>query len=136
MCGLPFITSIERVQHKFLRYIAFKERNGNKNVDYQVLENSLQITSLQVRRMYRDLTMFYNLLHSNSHSPGLTSKIGLHVPSRQTRLNHPFQVNLHRTNYGQSSFLTRSARLANDLSAQVDCFHSLSIFKKELKDCL
>ena len=129
------IQAIENVQHKFLRYIAFKKQRGVDDIIYAELENLLQITTLQVRRMHRDLTMFYNLLHSHSHGPVLTSKIGLHTPSRQTRLNHSFHVKSHRTNYGQNSFLARSARLANNFSDQIDFFQNCKTFKKQLIDC-
>ena len=91
------IQAIDRVQHKFLRYIAYKKQQTFDDINYSDLENSIQISTLQIRRMHRDLTMFYNLLHSHCHRPELTSKIRLYVPPRQTRLNHSFQVNSHHS---------------------------------------
>ena len=126
------VQAIERVQHKFLRYISYKEHQGVDEINYTEIENSLNITTLQTRRMHRDLTMFYNLLHSNSFSPELTGRIGLRVPSRHTRQNHSFHVPPHRTNYGFNSYLSRAARLANQHSDRLDCFASQRIFKRQL----
>lgn len=130
------VQAIERVQHKFLRYVSFKEDRNADDIDYSEMETLLNITTLQIRRMHRDLTMFYNLLHSSSFSPGLTEGIGLHVPSRQTRQGHSFHVPPHRTNYGVNSYLSRTARLANQFGGRLDCFANHKVFKNQLASCL
>lgn len=131
------IQAIERVQHKFLRYISFKEHHNIDDINYVEMEKALNITSLQVRRIHKDLSLFYNLLHSNSFAPGLTEKIGFHVPSRRTRQNHSFHIPPHRTNYGFNSYLTRAARMANQYSEKIDFFANQRSFKNQIKNnCL
>lgn len=129
------IQAIERVQHRFLRFVSFKMHQRIEDIDYSEIENLLNITTLQTRRMHRDLTMFYKLLHSCIFSPELLGKIGLHVPSRQTRLVQPFHIRSHRTNYGYNSYLTRSARFANKYSGRLDCFGSRRAFRLQLESC-
>lgn len=130
------VQAIERVQRKFLRYVSFKEHHALEDINYSEIERSLNMTTLQIRRMYRDLTMFYNILHSNSFSPRLTERVGLHVPCRQTRQNYSFYVPPHRTNYGLNSFLSRASRLANHYSDHLDCFASQKEFRTQLSNCL
>lgn len=130
------VRAIEGVQHKFLRYICFREGLDVENIGYCELEKSLNITSLQTRRIHKDLCNFYSLLHSISFSPALTAKIGLHVPSRQTRQNQSFYVPPHRTNYGLNSFISRSARLANRYSDCLDCFSDPRNFRRQLNGCI
>lgn len=130
------IQAIERVQHKFLRFISFREHQAVNEINYSDVESSLNITTLQVRRMHKDLTLFYSLLHSHSFSPELLGKIDIHVPSRQTRLVQPFQIRPHRTNYGYNSYLSRSARFANRYSDRLDCFGNIKAFGSQLKFCL
>ena len=130
------IQAIERVQHKFLRFISYKEHQISEEINYTNIENSLNITTLQVRRMHKDLTMFYNILHSNSFGPDLLSRINLHVPSRHTRLIQSFHIRPHRTNYGYHSFLSRSARFANQYSDRLDCFADQRLFHSQLRTCV
>ena len=66
--------AIERVQHKLLRYIYFKENYNLDDINYITVENDLGISTLQIRRLHRDITMFYKLLHFNSSCPSLLNK--------------------------------------------------------------
>lgn len=124
--------SIERVQHKFLKYVAFKQ-NIQPPFNYPELESILNLRPLVTRRRHRDLTVFYDILHSFCSCPGLLEKVGLHVQPRQTRQTPSFYVPAHRTNYGQNSFLTRTARLANQCSDILDCFQIRQRFLSGLR---
>ena len=130
------IQAIERVQHKFLRFVSFKEQHPVEEINYSDIESSLNITTLQLRRMHRDLELFYNILHSHSFSPDLLGKINLRISPRPTRLDQPYQIKPHRTNYGYNSYLSRSARLANNYCDRLDCFVDRRVFKKQLKSCM
>lgn len=121
--------NIERVQHKFLKYMAFKL--NTQHLTYTQLESDIQIKSLEQRRNLKDLNMLYNLLNNKYNCSLLLDKIGLHVPSRETRLRNTFSIPPHRTNYGQNSFISRSGRLANE-HPTLDFFSNRSEFIKKL----
>ena len=128
-CYNIHIENIERVQHKFLKFIAFKL--NTPQLTYQQLETNTHIKSLKQRRDLRDLKMLYSILHSEYSCPSLLYKIGLHVPSRETRQRNTFSIPAHRTNYGLNNFISRSSRLANENPA-LDFFLSNSVFMKQL----
>lgn len=124
------IQDIERVQHKFLKLIAFKL--NMPELTYPQLETNIQLRTLEERRDSKDLKMLYNILNNKYNCPLLLNNIGLHVPSRETRLRYTFSIPAHRTNYGQNSFLSRSGRLANE-HPTLDFFSSESVFMKQLR---
>jgi len=127
------IQIIEQVQHKFLRYIAFKS-NIPLPIVYEEFESEIHLLSLQTRRRHRDLTVFYDILHSRNSCPDLLHQIGLHVPGRLTRQLSSFNLLSHKTNYGCNSFVTRVSKLAKNYSAQLGCFVGRNQFLTQLKN--
>lgn len=121
--------NIESVQHKFLKFIAYKL--NMPNLSYSQLESHIQISTLEERRNTRDLKMLYNVLHCKYSSPMLLGRIGLHVPSRETRSRNTFFIPNNRTNYGQNSFISRSCKLANEYPS-IDFFQREYTFLKQL----
>ena len=122
--------SLERVQHKFLKYAAFK-----MNIIFQDDEQMLSILGLPsvlVRHQIRDLQLLYNILHNRSSIPELLQKINIRVPLRVTRSTPSFFVPTHRTNYSHNNFLSRASRLANAHS-QIDMFSTHQNFQRQLR---
>lgn len=114
------IHRIEAVQRRFCRYINYKFYD-NKEFHYSDLCTSLHLTTLSCRRKQRDLILIQKLINSSIDCPYLTSRIGLHVPSRNTRTIQTFHQQFHRTNYAYHSFIPRTLRLCNELS-ELDFF--------------
>lgn len=106
------INRIERVQKKFLHHI---HSIFFRDTDYNYLEmcRKLNLSTLQERRTNHDLSLLFKLLNSLVDCPFLTSCIGLHVPSVNTRRTQSFYQPFHRTNYGRNSFISRSVSMAN-----------------------
>ena len=126
-----YIVQIERVQKKFLRFIAYKLNVSHDVVGYDFLLGVCNLETLEKRRQNYDLCLLYKIVNNLIDSPDLLEQISYHVPARDTRQNVLFDIEFHRTNYGFHSPLTRMMRLGNDCS--LDMSHlSYSVFKHSL----
>ena len=108
------INKIEQIQHKFLRYAAYKLNIPCDEIaDYTNLENTLNLNTLSLRRRKHDLKILYNIINYRLYDPNLLGKINFHVPPCNTRHNYIFTQPFHRTNYGLNSPISRLTRIAN-----------------------
>ena len=113
-----------RVQHKFLKYAAFK-MNIILQDDEQIL-SILGLPSVLVRLQIRDLQLLYNILHNRSSIPELLQKINIRGPLRVTRSTPSFFVPTHRTNYGHNKFMSKASRL---VILRLTCFPLIETFR-------
>lgn len=134
-CYEVHIRSIEQVQRKFLRYLAYKNLNLPIQ-NYSQFARNLGTDTLQSRRIARDLKMLFNILNGKVICPVLLGRINFHVPSRSTRRRVPFHIPLHRTNYAGNSFLSRTMSLANKYSDKFDFFIDFKSFLHVLNNCV
>lgn len=118
-----YISLLERVQKRFLRYIAYRLHIPSDDVDYKDLSLLLNITSLERRRTTYDLCLLFKFINNLIDCPELLSIIGFHAPSRHTRQTQLFNVNYHRTNYGYFCPMSRICRRANALPDDIDLFN-------------
>ncbi|BES91225.1 Retrotransposon protein [Nesidiocoris tenuis] len=93
------IHQLERVQHKFLRYVAYKLRIPGENVNYQELMGLCGLRTLEARRAWADLAFFSRLVGGALDCPRLVEQVSLLVPQFHTRHNHLFRVEFSPTNY-------------------------------------
>ena len=134
-----YIQQIERVQKKFVRFVAFKMGIASEDVVYEDVLKSINLIPLKDRRSYIDMRTFYKILNGLIDCPELLSLIGINVPQRALREHNLFNVPLHRTNYGLSSSLTRFSNTANRLAinGDIDFFNdSLKVFSTKTKNTL
>jgi hypothetical protein len=104
---------IERVQNRFLSYVAFILGIEHPKHDYSFISSSLGIPSLGTRRTDADHHFITSLLDGSLDCPDLLSSISFRVPSRLSRHHSLFQIPLHRTSYGYNHPLHRMLRLLN-----------------------
>lgn len=126
------INRIERVQKKFLRYLAFRMHFEVVDHDYTYLMRSFKISLLNSRRIVNDLKFLFKLLNSIICCPELLSRVNTHVPARTTRQIILFSIPQVRTNYGMNSPMVRILKLANQNSTNLkfwDC--TLSSFIRQ-----
>lgn len=92
--------TLESVQRRFLKYIAFKSDGiyPVRGYNHTVLLLRFNISSLEHRRIVSSLVFLYKLLHNLIDSPALLSKICIHVPRVNTRLDCTFYCTGSRTN--------------------------------------
>ena len=124
------IDALQRVEHKFLKQIAYKLNILDNYTDANIL-NMLNMAPITARHKRRDLITFYNILHGKSGASELLQKINIRVPLRTTRATDSFHQPIHRTNYGLNNFLTRTIRLANQ-QHDIDLFESYSKFLSQV----
>jgi Reverse transcriptase (RNA-dependent DNA polymerase) len=125
---------LETVQHKFLRFVAYRLgiQAVNYTYDYSALCSNLNLTTLNNRRIQADLIFLFKLISGISHAPELLSNINFRINIMNTRSDETFHVMYHPRNYGLQRPLTRIVRSANKID--LDYFGlSLSLFKKRLK---
>lgn len=113
-----YIDQLEKIQHRFLRYIAFKLKIPWDLVNYGDLMNLLNIESLQQRRINADQLFAHKLINGKISCPELLSMLNFYVPPRRFREDPVlFQTEQHRTNYGTNNPINRIMNNANLLDA-------------------
>ena len=130
---VTYLDKINRVQKRFLRYIAFKMRIPTTNLDYCLLEKKLNLQNINKRLTNNDIVFCYKIIHNLVDCPGLLDKIQFHVPSRTLRVANTFQVPFHRTSYGQNSPITRMMRSADSFDG--DLFNISLLSLKQSLNC-
>lgn len=97
----------------------------------------LNLSSLESRRIYFDISILYKILNNLIDSPDLLASVGLRVYPTNARNKSLFNIDFHRTNYGVNSPLNRMCNLTNNVLSNnnnVDIFSdSLSRFTNKVK---
>ena len=83
---------LDRIQHKFLIWLASRSTQRSQNIDYNHLLALFKIPSLSMRRLQYDIHMTYDIWHTVHKivsgmidSTFLLGNFSLHVPARTTR---------------------------------------------------
>uniref|UniRef100_A0A8D9ESG1 Reverse transcriptase domain-containing protein n=1 Tax=Cacopsylla melanoneura TaxID=428564 RepID=A0A8D9ESG1_9HEMI len=114
------IKSLESIQHKFLRSIAFRTNSPIRNHDYSEIETKYEVMTLGARRQLNDLVFLHKLINHNIFCPDLLYQINIHVPTRNTRSQTIFKLDRCKTNAQQHSSLQRCQNLWNKLASEGD----------------
>jgi len=96
---------VERVQKRFLHYIAFKQQYFNNSIDNSIetVQNDLKLSPLSNHRKFNDTTFIYKLINNNISCWTLLELISFHIPHPNTRVCQIFHDSIHHTNYGFNS---------------------------------
>ena len=125
--------AIERVQKRFLRFIAYKLHIPLEDINYEQLQSLLSLPTLENRRIYLDVVFLYKILKGLVDSPQLLGQIGFHVPGRSTRSRNLFAIDFCGTNYISNRPILRMCKSANEY-CEVVMFHStLPVIKSAMK---
>lgn len=129
---------IERVQKKFLRHVAFRDRSLKSHPTYKDQLIKYRTLSLSDRRTVLDLCFLYKIIHGQIDSPQILQKIKFVTPRPNSRLKHfvPFKASFSRTNVGTSAPVNRIIKSYNKIVKEldVDIYHdSIKSFKSKLK---
>ncbi|KAL1448049.1 hypothetical protein WDU94_000025 [Cyamophila willieti] len=121
------IKTIEKVQRRFLRSIAYKQGKRILNHDYTDILRQHNMETLEKRRYKQDLVFLHKILHNKIDSPDILSKIPIKAYPRQIRnRTYVFGEKRCRTNLGYYSPLNRMMRTYNIEAAhntKIDIFH-------------
>ena len=111
---------IERVQHKFLLWLAHRTEAGRhaRNLSYDALSALFRLPSLSSRRHQHDIVLLHCIMQSRCDSMYLLGCFSIRVPSRATRHRAAFYEPVARVNTVKNGLFCRLPRLANDLMAR------------------
>ncbi|KAE9534092.1 hypothetical protein AGLY_008828, partial [Aphis glycines] len=117
-------TRLEKVQHKFLRYISFKcSIPREPHTSYSPLLSLLNFQTLEHRRIILDLSFLYKLL--NGDVPRLSKffkPFNLLCSHFNTRLTNTFRLSIQFTNYTNNIPCNRLIQAVNKF--KIDMFSS------------
>lgn len=129
------IKSLEALQKKFLRYLAFKQHKTIEG-NYSEFMRSNKIMSLENRRNFIDLTYLYKLLNNQIDCTEIVEQINLRVNRRRTRCEDTFMVPYRRKEVGMFSPINRMHHLGNLAGrAGIDIFNCRLTDIKQLFEC-
>ena len=127
---------VERVQHKFLKWLAWRCRETGVSLEYGALLSHFGMTSLAARRDQQDIVFVRGVHCHTIDSPFLLERLPLAVPPRPLRTRMLFHVPYARVNTVKNSSFCRMPRLCNaflDKCRDVDIFNnSTAVFKKRV----
>lgn len=115
-----YITRLENIQKKFIRYVCFRLGDQFSSSQYYTYCKKHHLLPLHIRRDIADLTYLLKITHNLVDSPELISKIMLNVPIRPLRHSHLLHTPLVSTYYRQNSFLWRVCSRFNKLLKDYD----------------
>ena len=104
---------IERVQHRFVTWLARNSDKPTDSTDYGALLSHFNIRSMKSRFVQYDLMFLYNVHRARIDSADLLAAFGLSVPGRATRTLTLWHVPRGRVNTVQRSIFTRAPPLCN-----------------------
>lgn len=127
-----YITRIERIQKRFLRFLQFKTRKYVTN--YEKRCQKFHILPLYKRRHIADLAYLLKIANGLVDCPELLEQIGMRVPYASCRRPCVIDVPCAKTCYRRNSYLLRAARSFNNLAKdhEVDLFNTSTSQLKRL----
>lgn len=130
LCWNPYYAShkytLERVQRKFLKYLAFKTDSvyPDRGINHNSLLIRFNINSLEFRRICCALSFLHKLLHNQIDCPALLCQINFLVPLVDTRQSLTFNYNRARTNLMLKSPINFMCQNYNKICHVCDINHS------------
>ena len=79
------ITRLDRVQHKFLIWLAVNSNRPSDSLDYSHLLSHFRVPRISSRLAQHDLVFLHGVLNDRFDSSDIKGMIGLAVPARVTR---------------------------------------------------
>jgi hypothetical protein len=116
--------SLERIQRRFLRLIAYKRciqsiNHPSESISLNSIQDSLKLDPLVNRRKYTDICFLFKLINGVISCPELLQPINFHIPKFHSRSCPTFEIPeipFHRTSYGTNNPIDRIARECNNLN--------------------
>lgn len=132
---IKYSNKVEWIQKKFLSIM--HGRIYRTRLPYPLLLQVYSILSLKKRRTLLETATLYKICNNHLDCPTLLNQINIHVPSRSTRKNDLFQIDLVRTNAGERAPMRRLCETYNQLFFSLDIhFLSAASYKKKALEIL
>ena len=123
---------LERIQHKFLMFLAGARRDDLNVLNYDELCTCYNVQQLSKRRSALDLSFLHGLFNGRIDSTSLVEMFSLRVPARQTRSTDLFALTNPRVSVCNSSLFFRLPRAMNSLLASCPTLDLFSSSRREI----
>ena len=131
------VDSVEKVQKRCLKYIAYRSNIGRSLRDYKERLRKFNILTLQDRRKRYDLLYLHKIVHSTIDAPGLLSSLNFNTRIRSRNPN-TFTIQVYKNNTSYFNPMVRMCRTYNDVvrgGGCIDVFNArFSSYKKCVSD--
>ncbi|KAL1448351.1 hypothetical protein WDU94_015562 [Cyamophila willieti] len=114
------ISKLESVQHRFLRYLAYKQGTRIENHDYTEILSTNNMCTLQQRRIMLDVIFLYKILNFLVDCPDLLHQVELRVNVSNTRNKDIFHLKNAPSNISKNSPMNRMLSLGNRVTSDLD----------------
>ena len=104
---------LDRVQHKFLMWLACNSNCPSDSLDYSHLLRHFRVMRISQRLTQHDLNLLHDIFSGRFDSPDVLSRFGLAVPARSTRVRPILHVPAARVDTVKNGLFCRLPRLAN-----------------------
>ena len=124
---------LERVQHKFLIWLAVNSNRPSASLDYAHLLKHFQVLRISDRLAKHDFIFLHSVFSGRFDSADILGMFGLAVSARATRSRPILHVPIARVETIKNGMLCRLPRQANLLYAKVpsaDLFGNRCAFQK------
>lgn len=105
--------------------------------DYSAIRLLLNLTKINVRFEFANLSFFYDILNGSIDCSMLLAEISLHAPAKELRNKMLLKTTDHRANYGPNTVIPRLCKNANLFSNSIDFFYISQLsFRPTLRSVL
>lgn len=108
---------LDRVQHKFLIWLASRSDHPTNCLDYEHLLSHFQVPSIKSRFHQHDLMFLFKIFHGQIDCPQLVTRFSLSAPSRRVRNIRLWNIPPARVNTVKNSMFGRIPNSCNALVA-------------------
>ena len=112
---------LDRVQHKFLIWLAVNSDRPSDSLDYTHLLSHFEVSRISVRLARHDLVFLHGVFNGRVDSVDIQSMFGLAVPARPTRTRPILHVPTARVETIKNGLFCRLPRRANSLYEAMPC---------------
>lgn len=124
-----YISRIESIQKKFLRYLQFKSRQIDHGYDTRC--KRYHFLPLEVRRKVSDLACLLKIVDGSINCPELLEQVNIWVPRKlPCRRPQPLAIPRANTNYRRNSFFLRAGNSFNQAAKK---YEELELFQSNPK---
>lgn len=123
-CYNKYISRIENIQKKFVKYICFRLKVKYSSNNYHQLCKKFHLLPLVARRDVADVVFLLKLISNSIDCPEILHKIHFNIPNKSSRIYNPIRTELVPSNYHQNTYLRR---VGNNFNRSAN-LHNLDLF--------
>lgn len=117
---VTYISRIENIQKKFLKYLCFRTKEQYESSRYIDFCRKHHLLPLEMRRQMADLVFLHKIASGSVDCPELLSRVALRAPVKSLRIKALICVPPASSNFRQNAYFLRAGNNFNNMSKRVD----------------